>query len=156
MQRLNSLLLAVLLLLPTLAVAAPAADVDGLITKPSHHSVGVTLDRLEKVLKSKGMTVFARVNHTAGAKGVGLALRPTQVLIFGNPNLGTLLMQGRQTAGIDLPMKALAWKDAKGQVWLSYNDPEYIVKRHHIHGREKVVKKIQAALKKFTDAATAP
>lgn len=156
MQRLNQLLFVALLFIPALVQAAPAAHVDGLITKPSHYSVGVTLDRLTRVLKQHGMTVFARVDHAAGARNVGLALRPTQVLIFGNPNLGTLLMQGRQTAGIDLPMKALAWKDAKGRVWLSYNDPQYIVERHHIRGRGDVVKKIRAALKKFTDAATAP
>lgn len=156
MKRLITLLLPMLFVLPIVADAGGPAHVNGLITKASHHSVSVTLDRLEKVLREKGMTIFARVDHTAGAHKVGLKLRPTQVLIFGNPKLGTLLMQSEQTAGIDLPLKALAWQDAKGKVWLSYNDPAYIARRHHITNRAAVVKKMQAALRKFTDAATAP
>lgn len=157
MKRFGVYLCAMLFALPMLANAGGAGSrVNGLITKPSHHSVSETLNRLEKALREKGMTIFARVDHTAGAEKVGLKLRPTQVLIFGNPKLGTLLMQSRQTAGIDLPLKALAWEDARGKVWLSYNDPAYIAKRHHIKDRGEVVKKMQAALRKFTDAATAP
>ena len=101
----------VLLVLVTSLLLTPiarAAD-NGLITMKSPHSVDVTLDRFEKAVKSKGMTVFTRIDHTAGANKVDLELRPTKVLIFGNPKIGTLLMQSNQTAAIDLPLKLLAW-----------------------------------------------
>lgn len=111
-----------ILYLSTLAHAA-----DGLITVHSAHDVNTTADRMEAMLKNKGMTVFARVNHAAGAEKVGKTLRPTQLLIFGNPKAGTPLMQCRQQVGIDLPQKALIWEDADGQVWLTYNDPKYLV-----------------------------
>lgn len=157
MKRLVIVLFSILLVLPAMASADGApAQVKGLITVPSHYSVKVTLDRLEKVLREKGMTIFARVDHSAGAKRVGLTLRPTQLLIFGNPKLGTLLMQSRQTVGIDLPLKALAWQDAKGRVWLSYNNPAYIAKRHHVTDRSGVIKKMQGALRMFTHVATTP
>lgn len=133
-----------------------AADVPGLITKKSAHSVKATIDKLETVLKKKGITIFARVDHGKGAKGVGIALRPTLLLIFGNPKLGSHFFTSHQSAGIDLPMKAVAWKDAKGQVWLAYNDPAYVAKRHGINDRDKIVKKMQGALNKFTDLATKP
>ncbi len=157
MKRLVIVLFSMLLVLPAMASADGApTQVTGLITLPSHYSVKVTLDRLEKVLKEKGMTIFARVDHSAGAKRVGLVLRPTQLLIFGNPKLGTLLMQSNQTVGIDLPLKALAWQDAKGRVWLSYNNPAYIAKRHHVTDRGAIIKKMQGALRMFTHVATAP
>lgn len=127
---------------------------DGLIKLKSPHSVEQTLDRFEKAVKGKGMTVFARVDHSGGAAKVDLELRPTQLLIFGNPKVGTLLMQSNQTAGIDLPMKALAWKDAEGQVWLAYNDPGYLVDRHAISDRAPVVAKMRKALQAFSAAAT--
>jgi len=103
---------------------------DGLVTVPSTHDVKETIDRLENDMKSKGMTIFARIDHAAGAKAVGLSLRPTQLLIFGNAKAGTPLMQAHQTLGIDLPLKALAWEDAAGKVWLSYNDPGWLAGRH--------------------------
>jgi uncharacterized protein (DUF302 family) len=103
---------------------------DGLITIPSSNSVKATLDRLESEVKARGIAVFARIDHAAGAKSAGLALRPTELLIFGNATAGTLLMQAIQAIGIDLPLKALAWEDASGRVWLSYNDPGWLAQRH--------------------------
>jgi uncharacterized protein (DUF302 family) len=126
---------------------------DGMVVKPSQHSVGNTLDRLTKILKKKGITVFARVNHKAGGKKVGKKLRATQVLIFGNHELGTPLMQSARTIGIDLPMKALAWKDADGKVWIAYNDPAYLAKRHGITDRKKIFKKMSGALNKLASKA---
>jgi uncharacterized protein (DUF302 family) len=125
----------------------------GLVSKKSGFGASETLDRLETVLKKKGITIFARVSHTGGAEGVGIELRPTELLIFGNPKLGSHFFTSRQTAGIDLPMKALAWQDADGQVWLTYNDPQYIADRHGITDREEIVQKMTGALDKMTNAA---
>jgi uncharacterized protein (DUF302 family) len=120
---------------------------NGLITVPSAHGVKETIDRFELGVKSKGMTVFARIDHAAGAKEVGLMLRPTETLIFGNAKAGTPLMQSYQTIGIDLPLKVLAWEDAAGKVWLSYNDPAWLAARHGDpeHGGD-VTKLMAAAL----------
>jgi len=126
---------------------------DGMISKKSPHSVKVTLDRLEKVLRKKGITIVTRWSHDAGAKKVGIALRPTELLIFGNPKLGSHFFTSKQTAGIDLPMKALAWKDEKGQVWLTYNDPAYVANRHGINDRDKIKNKMTGALNKLTNVA---
>lgn len=112
------------------ALAATSSAADGLITVKSAHSVKDTMDRLETAAKGKGLNVFLRVDHAAGAKKVGKNLRPTELLVFGNPQGGTPLMECAQTSGIDLPLKALAWQDAGGQVWLGYNDPQYLAKRH--------------------------
>jgi uncharacterized protein (DUF302 family) len=105
---------------------------NGLVTIASTHSVRETIDRLEAEVKAKGLTVFARVDHAAGATEVGLPLRPTELLIFGNAKGGTPLMEAAQTIGIDLPLKALAWEDATGKIWLSYNDPAWLADRHSI------------------------
>ena len=126
----------------------------GVITIPSAFDVSTTADRLESVLKKKGMTVFARINHTEGAARVGLKLRPTELVIFGNPKVGTPLMHCSQSVAIDLPQKALIWKDSGGKVWLSYNDPAYLSNRHGITGCAEVKKKITNALAKFSNAAT--
>jgi len=126
---------------------------NGLIKIKSHYSVNETINRLEKILTRKGMTIFIRINHSAGAKKVGIKLRPTELLIFGNPMVGTHFFTSKQTAGIDLPMKALAWRDEKGQVWLTYNDPDYIAKRHGIKDRENVVKKMSGVLEKMSAIA---
>ncbi len=131
-----------------------ASETDGIIKTKSAHSVTETINRLEAVLNKKGMTIFKRVNHTAGANKAGLQLRPTELLIFGNPKVGTPLMQCSQTAALDLPQKALAYKDKKGQVWLIYNDPAYMAERHHLHGCEKAVQKVTNALARFASAAT--
>ena len=96
---------------------------DGLITLRSAFGPEETMQRLEAEVQAKGLTVFAHVDHAAGAAAVGLPLRPTDLLIFGNAKGGTPLMQSVQTIGIDLPLKALVWQDGAGDTWLSYNDP---------------------------------
>mgnify|MGYP002712068842 CR=1 FL=1 len=136
-----------------LSLPAWAGDDRGLITLRSENSVPVTLDRFEQAVRAKGMTVFARVDHAAGAQGVGLSLPPMQVLIFGNPKIGTLLMQSAPTAGIDLPLKVLAWEDSEGVVWLAYNDPAYLAGRHAITDRAETVAKMQKALGIFAGKA---
>jgi uncharacterized protein (DUF302 family) len=109
---------------------ASAMAADGLTTIPSSFGPKETMDRLEADIKSKGMTVFARIDHGAGAAEAGLPLRPTELLIFGNAKGGTPLMQSDQAIGIDLPLKALVWEDAAGKTWLSYNEPSWLAKRH--------------------------
>ena len=108
---------------------------DGLTTVRSSYGPMDTMNRLEAEVKAKGLTVFARVDHVADAAEVGLPLRPTELLVFGNAKGGTPLMQSVQTIGIDLPLKALVWQDGSGTTWLSYNDPRYLPKRHGL-GRE--------------------
>jgi uncharacterized protein (DUF302 family) len=103
---------------------------DGLVTLASNHPVKETLDRLEVDLRAKNITIFARIDHSAGAASVAMPLRPTELLIFGNPKAGTPLMQSKQTIGIDLPVKMLGWQDASGKTWLTYNDPHWLVARH--------------------------
>ncbi len=104
----------------------------GIIDVPSPYLVPETLARLEAVLKEKGLAIFARVDHSGEAAKVGMQMRPTQLLIFGSPRAGTPLMIASPTLAIDLPLKALAWEDERGQVWLSYNSPEYLQQRHAI------------------------
>lgn len=146
--------LLVIISLFALAPAMSFADPDnGMISKKSAHSVKMTLDRLENVLRKKGITIVTRWSHNAGAKKAGIDLRPTELLIFGNPKMGSHFFTSNQTAGIDLPMKALAWKDEKGQVWLTYNDPTYIANRHGINDRPEIVKKMTGALNNLTNAA---
>ena len=128
---------------------------DGLISVKSAHSVAVTGDRLEKILLGKGMKVFQRIDHAAGAKKAGKTLRPTELLIFGNPKVGTPLMLCSQSIAIDLPQKALIWEDETGQVWLGYNDPQYLAKRHDTQGCDEVLKKVSMALGNFAAKATA-
>jgi uncharacterized protein (DUF302 family) len=103
---------------------------DGLIAVKSQHGAKETMDRFEELAKQKGLNVFARIDHAAGAAKIGKTLRPTEVLIFGNPQGGTPFMECAQSIGIDLPLKALVWEDASGQVWLGYNDPAYLAQRH--------------------------
>ena len=138
-----------------LAIGAPALAADGLITVPSSFNTKQTIDRLEAALKTGGATIIARVDHAAGATSVGATLRPTELLIFGNPKGGTPLMQAQQSVGIDLPLKALAWEDKDGKTWLSYNDPVWIAKRHDA-GSEvaKVTEALANALKGAAAKAT--
>ncbi len=136
------------------ATAATAAGNDGLVTLRSGHSPKVTLDRFEEVAKSKGMKIFARIDHAAGAKSIGQELRPTELIIFGNPQGGTPLMQCAQTAGIDLPLKALAWQDASGQTWLAYNDPVWVAARHGAGECGGAPAKMRGALEAFARHAT--
>jgi uncharacterized protein (DUF302 family) len=136
-------------LLFCLPVFAQGSD-NGLISKPSKYSVSETLDRLEKVAKSKGATVFARIDHSGEAEKAGLKMRPTQLLIIGNPKSGTPLMNSTISAAIDLPLKALAWEDENGKVWLSYNSPSYLQKRHGF--ADELVKNV-AVIGVFIDQA---
>lgn len=134
--------------------ASPAAD--GLVSVKSSHDVATTIEKLQAVVESKGMKVFGAVDHQAGAASVDIELRPTRVLIFGNPKVGTPLMKCSQSIAIDLPQKALVWEDESGQVWLSYNDPEYLKARHSTSGCDQVFEKVTGALAAFSAAATAP
>ena len=104
------------------------------------------MDRLEGEIRAKGLNVFARIDHAAGAAEAGLELRPTNLIIFGNARGGTPLMQASQTAGIDLPSKVLVWQDTAGKTWLSYNDPSWIAQRHHLGVKAEVIDKLSAAL----------
>ncbi len=146
----------ILVLIILLYSASPAWADTGFVNVKSNHNVKETADRLEKVLKQKGMTVFVRIDHAAGAKKVGKTLRPTELIIFGNPKVGAPLMQCSQTVGLDLPQKALIWEDEAGLVWFSYNAPAYLDKRHGLAKCSQVLKKIENALKNFAVAATMP
>ena len=128
--------------------------VQGLTTIKSGHAPDETMARLEAAVKAKGLTVFARIDHAAGASAVGLSLRPTEVLIFGNAKGGTPLMQTAQTIGIDLPLKALVWQDASGETWLSWNDPAWLAARHGASGIEGVAGKLAALLEDLARTAT--
>ncbi len=140
-----------------LIMLAPAAFAGSdLVTTKSAHSVAQTLDRFEQALKDKGIIVFARIDHAAGAKKASMDLRATEVLIFGNPKLGTPLMQSNQTIGIDLPLKVLVWEDQDGQVWLAYIAPDSLAHRHGITNRADVLKKMSGVLQELTDVATKP
>jgi uncharacterized protein (DUF302 family) len=130
-------------------------DSAGLVTMPSAHDVKETARRLEELLAKSGIHIFARIDHAAAAQQAGLSLRPTLVLVFGNPQVGTPLMQSNQTIGIDLPLKALIWEDEKGQSWLTYNDPDFLARRHNINDRPDAVKGMTDALELLARAATA-
>ncbi len=144
-----------ILLFAALLLALPAKAADGEFrTIASKYSVKETLDRLTKILESKGITVMARVNHAGGARKAGLELPDTELLIFGNPKLGTPLMQANRQIGLDLPMKALAWKDADGKVHLTYTLPAALQKRHAISGKDAIFDKMTKALMGLTAAAT--
>jgi uncharacterized protein (DUF302 family) len=135
--------------------SATHAD-NGIISIKSSHDVKSTVDRFENILREKGMTVFIRINHTEGAQKIGQKLRPTELIIFGNPKVGTPLMQCGQSVALDLPQKALIWQDEAGQVWLSYNDPKYLASRHRIEECAEVISKIEKALGTFARMAAMP
>jgi uncharacterized protein (DUF302 family) len=140
----------------TLAATVTAASAaDGMITVKSPVDAKTTMDRVEAQAKERGLNIFARIDHAAGAAKIGKTLRPTEVLIFGNPQGGTPFMECAQTVGIDLPLKALAWEDAAGQVWLGYNDPAYLAQRHAVP-ECAVAGNIAKALAGIAQAATAP
>jgi uncharacterized protein (DUF302 family) len=136
-------------------VSLASADT-GLISIKSSHDVKKTGDRLENALKEKGMTMFIRINHAQNAQTVGKTLRPTELIVFGNPKIGAPLMQKSQSVSIDLPQKALIWEDETGQVWFSYNDPQYMAKRHNITECDDVLKKMETALGNFAKMACMP
>ena len=128
---------------------------NGLVSLQSSVPARETLDRLLAALASRGLTVFARIDHAAGAASVGLPLRPTEVVLFGNPKGGTALMQDRQTAGIDLPLKALVWEDAEGKAWLAYNEPAWLAKRHGLGAAsDAAVKAMTGLLRTIAQEAT--
>ena len=127
----------------------------GLVTMQSNHSVQDTVDKLAAIIESKGMKVFARVDHQKNAQGVDLKLRPTQVIMFGNPKAGTPLMNCEQSVAIDLPQKILISEDADKKVWLSYNNPEYLKERHNIKGCDTAIDNIAKALDGVSKAAIA-
>ena len=138
-------------------LGARAMAADGLVTIRSNHGPQETMNRLEAEVRAKGMTVFAHVDHAAGAAAVGLLLRPTDLIIFGAAKGGTPLMQSVQTIGIDLPLKALVWEDASGTTWLSYNDPDWVTKRHGLGSEaEAPLKAVSSALNAIVGAATGP
>ncbi|WP_152428379.1 DUF302 domain-containing protein [Methyloferula stellata] len=128
---------------------------DGLTTVASSFAPKETMDRLEAEIAAKGLTLFARIDHSAGAAEVGLTLRPTVLFIFGNAKGGTPLMQAAQTAGIDLPLKVLVWQDDKGVTQVSYNDPAWIAKRHGAEN-DQVVNALTGALHAIVQKATMP
>lgn len=133
---------------------APAANASGLALTRSAYSVAETIDRLEAALRAKGLTIFARIDHGANARRIGVDLRPVQLLIFGSPKIGSQLLTSNPMVGLDLPMKALAWEDDDGKVWLAYNRPQYLADRYDIRDRAAVIAKMKGALEKFANAAT--
>ena len=131
------------------------ADPD-LVTLPSAHGVPETVARLKALLAQKGIEVFAHIDHAAGAREVGLPLRPTQVLIFGNPKAGTPLMQSRQTVGLDLPLRVLAWEDEEGKAWLTYRRVADLARQHGVTDRDVAVQALDDGLGALARAAAAP
>ena len=128
---------------------------DGLATLKSGFGPEETMNRFEREVAARGMTVFAHIDHAAGAASVGLSLRPTDLLIFGNAKGGTPLMQAVQAIGIDLPLKALVWQDSAGATWLSYNDPAWTAKRHGLGAEaQATLNTMSAALQAMAHAAT--
>jgi RNA polymerase sigma factor (sigma-70 family) len=140
-------------LIALLSSPALGAD-DHLITKKSAHNVSPTLDRLVEALKQRSIAVVARVDHAAAAQKAGQALRPTEVLIFGNPKLGTPLMQANRKIGLDLPMKVLAWEDDSGQAWLAYTKPEHLKAQYAVSGQDETFREMAQALDRLTDEAS--
>lgn len=126
---------------------------DGVIQYKSMHSGEETMKRLQQIVESKNMKIFGIVKHSDAAQENNISLRFTQLLIFGNPKIGSPLMECEQKIGIDLPQKALIWEDEKGITWISYNDPHYLVQRHKIQGCEKLISKIENALKTIIQSA---
>ncbi len=146
----KSILITLLILLAVI----PMNAVEGLVNIESPFSVGKTADRIESILNEKGMTIFNRINHSESASKIDIELRDTELIIFGNPKVGSPLMKCQQSIAIDLPQKMLIWKDEKGRVWISYNDPYYLVNRHNLTGCEEVISKIENALAGISKAAT--
>ena len=129
---------------------------DGLITIASSFDPKETMDRLEAAIRAQKMNVFARIDHAAGAAEAGLTLRPTNLIIFGNAQGGTPLMQMAPTVGIDLPLKVLVWQDEVGQTWLSYNAPDWIAGRHNLSDAQLILGRMTDALRLIANKATAP
>ena len=135
-------------------VAPALASAGDIVKKPSSHGVQDTMDRFEKLVKSKGMKVFLRVDHQENASGVNMKMSEAQVLIFGNPKGGTVLMKDDIAASLDLPLRVAVYKDSAGKVWLSYHNPQGMKDDYAIKGGAKVLTKVEGALDKLTSAVT--
>ena len=146
----------ILVLLLTVLMAGPAAAGGGLVSVKSSHDVDATANRLESALKEKGITVFARIYHAAGAQQIGQRLKPTLLINFGSPAMGTPLIQRSRSIAIDLPLKALIWEDKAGQVWFTYNAPDYLARRHGITEMGELIQKMEKVVSNFSMAATQP
>ena len=140
-------------ILLVLFTVLPLMAAEGLINVQSDFNVKETTDRLENILNKKGMTIFNQINHSDAAQKVGVDLRETRLIIFGNPKVGSPLMQCQQSVAIDLPQKAIIWEDDQSKVWISYNDPRYLGKRHNIIGCDEVITKVEKAFSRITKAA---
>ena len=134
----------------------PLGSIEGMTSIPSNFGPKETMDRLEAEIRARGMTVFVRIDHAAGAAEVGLTLRPTELIIFGNARGGTPLMQSVQTIGIDLPLKALVWQDTGGKTWISYDEPNWIAQRHGVANAEAILSKMADLLRAISTAAAGP
>lgn len=143
-------------LLLALVLHMPLAGAGSIVITRSAHDVNETINRLEAALRAKGVTIFARIDHAGNAQRVDITLRPVQLLIFGNPKLGSPLLASNPMIGLDLPMKALAWEDADGKVWLGYTAAATIAERYRIEDRAAIINKMTGALKNFAAAATRP
>ena len=148
-----ALLLVILLALPVKANLDPRKNYKGMTVLRSSFTVEQTSDRLETLLSKRGLNLFAKIDHQAGATSVGKNLRPTKLFIFGNPKVGTPLMQCQQTVAIDLPQKMLVWEDRFRWVWIGYNSPAYLKKRHDINGCDRIINKIEKALSNLAKSA---
>lgn len=157
-MRRKTILVCQLVFLSFLTCMPAAQAAEGIISIESPRGVEETADRLEKVLQEKGMTIFTRIDHDKNAEKAGLELRPTKLIVFGNPKVGTPFMRCNQEAAIDLPQKALIWRDGAGQVWLSYNDPKFIANRYEMAGEgcEEIVEKMEKALRTIAYETIAP
>lgn len=147
-------ILSFVLALMLFAFGSPVAAADGLVAVKSPYGAKETMNRLEETVKKRGLNVFARIDHAAGAARVGKVLLPTEVLIFGNPQGGTPFMECAQSVGIDLPLKALVWEDATSQVWIGYNDPAFLAQRHGV-AQCPVVENLRKALAGIVAATVA-
>lgn len=136
--------------------AAVTDEATGLVTIESAYSVEETMNNLEAAIDEQGLIVVARIDHAANAEGADLELRPTQLLVFGNPELGTQLMQAEQAVGIDLPQKFLAWEAEDGTVYLGWNDPSLLAERHGLEDQDEVLEQVSMALETLAEGATAP
>ena len=126
---------------------------NGMKTIESQHNAADTANKLVSVIENKGLKLFARINHSQNAASLNMELRATELVIFGNPKIGTPLMQCAQTTGLDLPQKILIWEDDGGKTYITYNSPEYLKKRHGVVGCNKILEKVTKALKGLTHAA---
>jgi len=137
-------------------VSNALSSIEGLTSFPGSLGAKETMDRLEAEIRTKGLTIFARIDHAAGAAEVGPQLAPTNLIISGNARGGTPLMQSAQTVGIDLPLKILVWQDAANNTWLSYNEPRWIAQRHGVLNAEAIVSKMADLLRAISAAASGP